>query len=156
MRILIQYEGFVVSPSSRTYNFHVIDTPGESRQFTVQVPSESFRLTPLRFQDGPPISFERLQLEIDGETQGLHAQADLNISGTDILEYLDRQHPRKLRKKELAAQLLAGRSSAESVSFRCGLRQNGEDSGMKKAGPAIAEAVKLERQDSSWNGFSKL
>src|SRR5207244_10174813 len=100
MGILIQYKGYTVSPAFRTYNFHVIEVPGESRQFTVQVPSESFRLTPLKFQDGPSISFGRLQHEIGKETAELHAEADLNISGADILEYLDKQHPQKTRRKE--------------------------------------------------------
>ena len=113
MRILIQYKGFIVSPTSRTYNFHVINAPGESRQFTVRVPSESFRLTPLKFQDGPPISFERLQHEIDKETQESHGEAGLNISGSDIQEYLDKQHPRKLRKKEPAARLPPGPASTD-------------------------------------------
>ena len=95
MKTLIQYEGCIVSPTTRTYNFHVIDAPGETRQFTVQVLSESFRLTPLKFQDGPPITFERLQHEIDIETQELHAVAGLNISGSDIQEYLVKHHPQK-------------------------------------------------------------
>jgi hypothetical protein len=117
MGILIQYVGFIVSPTFRTYNFHVIDAPGESRQFTVQVPSESFRLTPLKFQDGPSISFERLQHEIDTESQEVHAEADLNISGSDIQEYLDRHHPPKLRKKERIASSFPANPLPSPVFF---------------------------------------
>ena len=59
MKILIQLEGFTVTSTSRTYNFRVIDEAGESRRFCVQVPLESFRATPLKFQDGPLLTRER-------------------------------------------------------------------------------------------------
>ena len=95
MRIPIQYEGCVVSTTARTYNFRVIDSPGQSRQFRVQVRSELFRGALLKFQDGPPISFERVQQEIHGETPELNAEAFLHIAETDIHEYLGRHYPRK-------------------------------------------------------------
>ena len=98
MKILVQYEGFSVSTTSRTYNFHVIDAPGESRQFTVNVPLQSFRLTPLKFQDGPLITYERVKEELDRETQESHAAGDLNIGEPDIQGYLARHYPPKARK----------------------------------------------------------
>ena len=98
MKILIQLEGFTVSTTSRTYNFRVIDAPGESRQFCVQVLLESFRATPLKVQDGPLISCERLKQELDRETQGLHAEAHLNIGESDIQGYLERHYPPKARE----------------------------------------------------------
>ena len=105
MAISIRYEGFVVARTSRIYNFDVVAPLGESRQFNVKVPSESFRPTQLTFQDGPAICFERLKLEIDGETQELHAKAHLNIGEPDIQEYLERHHPRKIRKKHPAMKV---------------------------------------------------
>ena len=105
MSISIRFEGFVVARTSRTYNFEVIDALGESRQFIVKVPSESFRPAFLTFQDGPAISFERLKFEIDGETQESHAKAQLNIGEPDIQEYLERHHPRKIRKKKPAIKV---------------------------------------------------
>jgi len=98
-RILIQFEGVDVSVTSRTYNFLVIDAPGQSRHFRVQVPAELFRATALQFQDGPPITFERLQQEIDGETSESHARAHLSIAEPDIHEYLKRHYPAKDRKR---------------------------------------------------------
>ena len=97
MDILIQYEGFDVASASRVYNFLVIDSPGVSRQFTVDVPSESFRSTPLKFQDGPSISLQRLKQELhkEKETEKVHAEAHLNIGDQDIQEYLERHYPRK-------------------------------------------------------------
>ena len=89
-KILIQYEGVDVSVTSRTYNFLVIDAPGQSRHFRVRVSAELFRATALQFQDGPPISFERLQREIDAETSESHAGSHLSIAETDIQEYLKR------------------------------------------------------------------
>ena len=98
-RILIQFEGVDVSVTSRTYNFLVIDAPGHSRHFRVRVPAELFRATALQFQDGPPISFERLQREIDGETSESLARAHLSIAETDIHDYLERHYPPKDRKR---------------------------------------------------------
>jgi hypothetical protein len=98
-KILIQFEGLDVSVTSRTYNFLVVDAPGQSRHFRVRVPAELFRATRLQFQDGPPISFEMLQREIDGETPESLARAHLSIAETDIHEYLNRHYPRKDRKR---------------------------------------------------------
>ena len=67
--VQIQYEGLVVAQASRDYNFLVIDTLRESRQFTVKVPLDLFRSTSLLYQDGPSLCFEILQKELDSETQ---------------------------------------------------------------------------------------
>ena len=97
MKILIQLEGFTVSIASRTYSFQVTDETGESRQFRVQVALESFRATPLKFQDGPLISRERLQQELDLETQEAHAKTQLAISESDIQAYMTKHYPPKAR-----------------------------------------------------------
>ncbi len=98
----IQYLGFNVAASSRTYSFHVIDIPREARQFTVQVHSEAFLPARLKFQDGPAICFARLEQELQGESQEERAEAHLSIRERDIREYLDRNYPRKpsAKKKE--------------------------------------------------------
>ena len=90
----IQYVGFNVAASSRTYNFDVLD-PKEAREFTVQVQSEAFRPARLRVQDGPSICFERLKQELEGETPESRAEAHLCIGETDIREYLEKHSPRK-------------------------------------------------------------
>ena len=95
MGIPIQYEACVVSTTSRTYNFRVIDAPGQSRHFRVRIPSELFCSTLLKYQDGPPISFERLKREVAEETQESQAKAHLDIAEMDIHEYLQRHYPRK-------------------------------------------------------------
>src|SRR3989304_9910417 len=98
MKILIQMEGFTVSGTSRTYHFRVIDEAGDSRHFRVQVSFESFRATPLKFQDGPLITRERLQQELDSETQELHAKPQLAICESDIQTYMSKHYPPKARK----------------------------------------------------------
>ena len=98
MKILIQSEGFTVSTTSRTYNFQVIDAPGESRKFSVEIPLKSFQATPLKFQDGPLITRERLEQELDRETEASHAEAHMRIGDPDILQYLERHYPPKVRK----------------------------------------------------------
>ncbi|OFW29701.1 MAG: hypothetical protein A3J28_13025 [Acidobacteria bacterium RIFCSPLOWO2_12_FULL_60_22] len=95
MNILIQYEGCVVALGSRVYNFLVVDALGVSRQFTVKVSTESFSSSSLKFQDGPPISFERVKHALDAETQAMPATAHLHIGEGDIQEYLGRHYPRK-------------------------------------------------------------
>jgi hypothetical protein len=97
-KFLIQSEGFTVSTTSRTYNFQVIDKPGESRQFSVEVRLESFQATPLKFQDGPLITRERLEQELGMETVESHAEAHMTIGQPDILQYLEKHYPPKARK----------------------------------------------------------
>ena len=92
MNLPVQYEGFVVFASSRVYTFHVMDALQQGRQFTVKIATESFRSTPLKFQDGPAISYERIKQELAGEPP---AKAQLEISAQDIEEYIKRHYPRR-------------------------------------------------------------
>ena len=98
MKVQIQSHGFTVSTSSRTYTFQVIKAPGESRKFSVEVPLKSFQVTPLKFQDGPLITRERLGQALDQETKESYAEAHMTIGDPDILQYLDRHYPPKARK----------------------------------------------------------
>ena len=98
MKILIQMEGFTVSGTARIYNFQVINESGESRQFRVRVPLDSFRTTPLKFQDGPLITRERLQQELELETTDLHAKPQLAVCESDIEAYMAKHYPPKARK----------------------------------------------------------
>jgi hypothetical protein len=90
----IQYVGFNVAASSRTYNFDVLD-PKEAREFTVQVQSKAFRPAGLKLQDGPDICFARLNQELQRETQDSRAEANLRIAEKDVREYIERHAPRK-------------------------------------------------------------
>jgi hypothetical protein len=83
----IQCVGFNVAAGSRVYNFDVIGT-AEAREFTVKVQSEAFRPAGLKLQDGPGICFERLNQELQGETQQARADAHLDVGERDIEEYL--------------------------------------------------------------------
>ncbi len=89
-----QYVGFNVAASSRIYNFDVLDTREEPREFTVKVQSEAFRAARLKLQDGPAICFARLQEELQRETQESRAEAHLSIEERDIQEYLEQHYPR--------------------------------------------------------------
>ena len=99
----IQYVGFDIAATSRIYTFHVIDTPREARDFTVNVQYEAFRPDCLKLQDGPGICFARLAKELGGETLESRTDARLNIGERDIREYLERHYPRKpqAKKKEV-------------------------------------------------------
>jgi len=98
MKILIQSEGLTVSNTSRTYDFQVTDAPGEYRKFSVEVSLEFFQATPLKYQDGPLITRERLEQEIEKETETSRAETHLKIGDPDILQYLERHYPPKARK----------------------------------------------------------
>jgi len=98
VKLQIQSQGFTVSSTARTYNFQVIYAPGELRKFSVEVLLESFQATPLKFQDGPLITHERLQQALEGETEESHVKAHMRIGDPDILQYLDRHYPPKVRK----------------------------------------------------------
>ncbi len=99
----IQYLGFNVAASSRVYNFDVIDKAEEAREFTVKVQSETFRSARLKFQDGPGICFERLEQELESETQESRAEAHLSIGKRDNQEYLEGRYPRKPLAKKTAS-----------------------------------------------------
>jgi SPX domain protein involved in polyphosphate accumulation len=114
----IQYIGFNVAASSRIYNFDVIDKAEEAREFTVKVQSEAFRSAHLKFQDGPDICFERLEQELERETQESRAEAHLSIGERDIQEYLEGHYPRKPLAKKTASSgaqssRITGTSGAE-------------------------------------------
>ena len=98
MKTMIQLEGFTVSLTSRTYNYRVTYAPGDSRLFAVHIPLESFRATPLKFQDGPLVTRERLEFELGRDLQGEFTEANLSVSEPDILTYLDKHYPQKIRK----------------------------------------------------------
>jgi hypothetical protein len=91
----IQYVGFHHAFHSRIYAFHVIDSPTETREFTVQVESGAFRAGSLRFQDGPGVCFARLQREVEGETQGTRAEAHLRVGDQDVGAYRALHYPLK-------------------------------------------------------------
>ncbi|HWP86046.1 MAG TPA: hypothetical protein VNN17_12695 [Terriglobia bacterium] len=97
MKGFIQFQGFVVSRTDRAYHFVVTNGEGASRQFCVTVPLESFRKTPLKFQDGPLITLERLKQELEAETADSHANPRLSIGTLDIQGYLERHYPPKAR-----------------------------------------------------------
>jgi hypothetical protein len=98
----IQYVGFNVADSSRTYNFDVIGTE-ETREFTVKVQSEAFRPACLKLQDGPDICFTRLKKELQGETQEARAEAHLGIGERNIQEYMEQHYPRRPLAKKAAS-----------------------------------------------------
>ena len=91
----IQYSGFTVAATARTYAFRVTDTLAEAREFTVKVQLGAYHRTALRFQDGPEICLTRLKRELEGETQESRAESHLRIEEQDIQEYLRRRYPRK-------------------------------------------------------------
>jgi hypothetical protein len=103
----IQYVGFSLSESSRVYSFHVIDTPENTREFTVKVQSEAFRGGSLKLQDGPGMCLSRLKQELEGEVEGSPAEAGLNIRQQDIQEYVSRQYPGKASGRKRRAALEA-------------------------------------------------
>ncbi|MGH9455485.1 MAG: hypothetical protein ACRD2O_16110 [Terriglobia bacterium] len=104
--MLIQYVGFNLAPSSRIYNFDVLSTAEEVREFTVAVHFESFRPALLKLQDGPGICFARLKQALDGETDESRATPCLSIRERDVQEYMEQHYPpKKTFVKKTAASL---------------------------------------------------
>jgi hypothetical protein len=91
----IQYVGFDNAVRSRIYAFHVIDSPLETREFTVKVQAGAFGAGSLKLQDGPGICFARLQRELNIETEEARTEGHLHIGELDIQEYRARHYPRK-------------------------------------------------------------
>ena len=84
----IQYVGFRVVASSRIYSFHVIEGSEKTRDFALEVASDAFRLSALKFQDGPGLCQARLTRELHGETAIAPTPACLSIGNGDIEQYL--------------------------------------------------------------------
>ena len=97
---LIRQTGLIVSETCRTYHYEVSSSSGESgepRQFHVQVSLELFRNSPLKYQDGPLLTREHLEEQLDRETQGTLAGSSLNVTVPDIRGYMERHYPPKAR-----------------------------------------------------------
>jgi hypothetical protein len=93
----IQMKGCAVSASSRTYSYEVVDPSGDARGFTVEVSLELFNTSPIKFQDGPLISRERLLEALAAETEDSRADARLDVLEPDIRGYMERHYPPKAR-----------------------------------------------------------
>ena len=91
----IQYVGFNGRAGSRAYDFNVIEAAREPRNFTVEIQSEAFGPSHLRFQDGPDICFARLKKGLQEETQEARAEGHLNINEHDVRVYLETHRPVK-------------------------------------------------------------
>ena len=98
MQVMIQYDGFTVSRLSRIYNFQVADSASHLRQFSVEVSLQFFHATGLKFQDAPLITRERLEQELEEETDESRAETRMRIADTDILQYLEKHYPPKVRR----------------------------------------------------------
>jgi hypothetical protein len=94
----IQYRGFSLESTARTYAYHVIDAPLGTREFTVEVQNDAFRSPPFRIQDGPGICFARLKLELDCETISSPAETHLRITQSDIQGYVEKTYPKPVKK----------------------------------------------------------
>jgi len=94
----IQYCGFSLEASCRTYAYHVIDPPQGTREFTVDVQNDAFRSPPLRIQDGPGMCYARLKQDLERETSEFPAAAHLRIGQSDIQEYVERTYPKPVKK----------------------------------------------------------
>jgi hypothetical protein len=123
----IQYVGFDGTASSRVYNFHVIDTPHESREFAVEVQSEAFQPSQLGFQDGPAISFECLKRGLEEETQEASAERHLNIGEPDVRAYLETHRRVKAsgarRRERTVVKQNGYTGGSDPVGFRAGTRE---------------------------------
>jgi len=97
---LIRLTGLIVSETCRTYHYEVINSSGESgetRQFHVRISLELFRNSPLKYQDGPLLTREHLEAQLDRESQGAPAGSPLNVTVPDIQGYMERHYPPKAR-----------------------------------------------------------
>jgi hypothetical protein len=100
MKQLIRLKGCIVSDAFRTYDYEVVESAGESgeaRQFHVQVSLELFRSTPLKYQDCPLLTRERLEEQLDQETPDSLARSSLHVTQPDIVSYMERHYPPKAR-----------------------------------------------------------
>ncbi|MGH9395825.1 MAG: hypothetical protein ACRD18_03100, partial [Terriglobia bacterium] len=92
----IQYTGFDVATRCRIYHFRVLNNLVAERDFAIRVGTEAFCEAALKLQEGPDICFGRLKQELETETEGSRANAELSIGEGDIREYREQHHARTL------------------------------------------------------------
>ncbi|MGE5325737.1 MAG: hypothetical protein ACM3NO_01750 [Deltaproteobacteria bacterium] len=94
----------VLGADSRTYAFHVIDSPAKTREFKVCVQAQTFGPSLLKIQDGPGISMARLKRELALETPESPALASLRLAESDIREYLEKTYPKPVKRWGVGSQ----------------------------------------------------
>jgi hypothetical protein len=94
MKTLLEYLGYRTTPEGREYMLRT-RREDQRRSYTVSIGREAFDAGLVRFQDGPEISYLKLQVELAAHEDGPTEDAFL-ISDTELASYRE-AHKRQPR-----------------------------------------------------------
>lgn len=83
--IIVQYLGFKARQLVREYFFHVREA-GAEREFTLSIANEAFLSHLARYQDGPDICAQRLQVELAAHANH-PSETDYVITSAELDSY---------------------------------------------------------------------
>jgi hypothetical protein len=83
--IIVQYRGFQAKQSVRQYYFQVREA-GAEREFTLSIANEAFLSHVARYQDGPDICAQRLQVELAANANH-PSQTEYMITSAELDSY---------------------------------------------------------------------
>lgn len=83
--IIVQYLGFTVKQLMREYSFQVRSARAE-REFTLSIANEAFLSHLARYQDGPDICAQRLQVELAAHANH-PSQTEYMITSAELDSY---------------------------------------------------------------------
>lgn len=85
-RLLVQYIGYEPKGLFREYTFHVRESSGQPREFTLSIPNEAFDSHRARYQDAPDICSLKLQRELAAYSNH-PPRTDFKISDAELDDY---------------------------------------------------------------------
>jgi hypothetical protein len=92
--ILMQFVGFESKDEAREYTFTVRESATDSRDFTIAIAHEAFRLHGVRFQDAPAICALRLRREL-ASSDNHPLECRFQISDAELEDYRASHAPPK-------------------------------------------------------------
>jgi hypothetical protein len=99
--VTIRYLGFECTSEGRSYRMRVDRGAEEPRLYTVSVPNEAFSSRRARFQDAPELCLQRLQRELEDNSE-LPAGSAIVITMADLDHYRETQQRRAPARKTRA------------------------------------------------------
>lgn len=95
--MMIQYIGFQLKPRGRDYNYRVVDTKHETREFTLTISNQAFVDRQVPYQDAADLCYQKLRRELAAETPECPLQRHFTISNQELDAYREKCRPVRKR-----------------------------------------------------------
>ena len=95
--MLIQYVGFDLKPRGRDYNYRVVNSKQEAREFTLTISNQAFVERHVPYQDAADLCYQKLRRELAAETAEAPLPRHFTISSQELDDYREKYRPAKRR-----------------------------------------------------------